>query len=79
MLVMLATMPVAAQTSLDRESASRVALVIGNSAYQSVETLPNPANDARLIAEKLWESGFEVIESIEDIETNWRTGRHSTS
>ena len=46
-------------------SASRVALVIGNSAYQNVSALPNPANDARLIAEKLWESGFEVIESID--------------
>ncbi len=47
------------------QNASRVALVIGNSAYQNVESLPNPANDARLIAEKLWESGFEVIESID--------------
>lgn len=45
--------------------ASRIALVMGNSAYQNVAPLPNPANDARLIAEKLWESGFEVIESID--------------
>ena len=44
--------------------APRVAMVVGNSAYQSVEALPNPANDARIIAEKLWESGFEVIETI---------------
>lgn len=43
----------------------RVALVIGNSAYLNVTPLPNPANDAQIIAEKLWESGFEVIESTD--------------
>jgi TPR repeat protein len=45
--------------------APRVAMVVGNSNYQSVDPLPNPANDARIIAEKLWESGFEVIETID--------------
>ena len=45
--------------------APRVAMVVGNSNYQSVLALPNPANDARIIAEKLWESGFEVIETID--------------
>lgn len=45
--------------------APRVALVIGNSAYDSVTPLPNPVNDAQIIAEKLWESGFEVIESLD--------------
>ncbi len=39
----------------------RVALVIGNSAYQD-SPLKNPANDARLIAETLRELGFQVIE-----------------
>lgn len=46
-------------------STSRVALVIGNSAYRSVAPLPNPVNDAELVAEKLWEAGFEVIETID--------------
>ncbi|MEL7527061.1 MAG: caspase family protein [Pseudomonadota bacterium] len=46
-------------------STSRVALVIGNSAYQSVAPLPNPVNDAELVAEKLWEAGFEVIETLD--------------
>ncbi|MEM8700504.1 MAG: caspase family protein [Pseudomonadota bacterium] len=46
-------------------STSRVALVIGNSAYQSVAALPNPVNDAELVAEKLWEAGFEVIETLD--------------
>jgi hypothetical protein len=38
----------------------RVALVIGNSAYTAVATLPNPANDARAVAESLRRLGFEV-------------------
>jgi formylglycine-generating enzyme required for sulfatase activity len=39
----------------------RVALVIGNSSYQSGPLL-NPANDARLTAETLAQLGFDVIE-----------------
>ena len=39
----------------------RVALVIGNSNYQNVTQLPNPANDAKAVAELLNSAGFEVI------------------
>jgi caspase domain-containing protein len=39
---------------------SRVALVIGESAYRAVPSLPNPANDARAISKLLTDSGFEV-------------------
>jgi hypothetical protein len=39
----------------------RVALVIGNSAYQSVATLPNAANDARLMARTLCDLGFTLV------------------
>ncbi|WP_437182551.1 caspase family protein [Rhodoplanes tepidamans] len=38
----------------------RMALVIGNSAYQAVTELPNPANDAKAMAELLSAAGFEV-------------------
>ncbi|RAI32901.1 caspase family protein, partial [Rhodoplanes serenus] len=38
----------------------RMALVIGNSAYQTVTELPNPANDAKAVAELLAAAGFEV-------------------
>jgi tetratricopeptide (TPR) repeat protein len=38
----------------------RVALVIGNSAYQNVPALNNPANDAHLIAGALISDGFTV-------------------
>ena len=40
----------------------RVALVIGNAAYQHVPPLRNPSNDATDIAAKLRELGFDVVE-----------------
>lgn len=39
----------------------RVALVLGNSAYQHAPPLPNPVNDARVIGETLAKAGFELI------------------
>jgi hypothetical protein len=39
---------------------SRVALVIGNSAYASIGTLRNPVNDARAMNQALRSLGFEV-------------------
>ncbi|SDN71675.1 caspase family protein [Afipia sp. GAS231] len=39
----------------------RVALVIGNSAYQTVEKLPNPAADAKLMSDTLLSLGFFVV------------------
>ncbi|WP_028351593.1 caspase family protein [Bradyrhizobium murdochi] len=39
---------------------SRLALVIGQSAYRSVPALPNPANDAKAVTQLLTDSGFEV-------------------
>lgn len=41
--------------------AANVALVIGNSAYTSVEPLPNPDNDANAVADALRAHGFDVI------------------
>ena len=40
----------------------RVALVIGNGAYKSVDPLTNPKNDAAAVAVELTRLGFEVIE-----------------
>jgi hypothetical protein len=39
----------------------RVALVIGNSAYQSVSRLENPRNDALLVADTLQKLGFTLV------------------
>lgn len=43
----------------------RIALVIGNSGYQSVGELRNPINDARLMARTLRGVGFRVIERLD--------------
>lgn len=44
-----------------RIGGKRVALVIGNSAYRSVDRLANSANDARLIAATLQDLGFTIV------------------
>jgi hypothetical protein len=41
-------------------AADRVALVIGNGKYVNANPLPNPPNDARAIANKLSDIGFDV-------------------
>lgn len=45
-----------------RAASDRVALVIGNGAYQSAAELPNPPNDAADVAKALRRVGFEVVE-----------------
>jgi uncharacterized caspase-like protein len=45
----------------------RVALIIGNSAYEKVARLPNPANDASLIAETFKSAGFDSVELRRDL------------
>jgi uncharacterized caspase-like protein len=45
----------------------RVALVIGNSAYRNVAPLSNPVNDGAVIAAKLKEAGFDVVDSRHDL------------
>ncbi|MCK1396299.1 caspase family protein [Bradyrhizobium sp. 1] len=43
------------------QAEKRVALVIGNSAYQTVAKLPNPAADARLMSDTLLSLGFFIV------------------
>src|SRR5882672_3066136 len=45
----------------------RVALVLGNSAYQNVAQLANPANDSAKIAATLKDAGFDVVDSRRDL------------
>ena len=47
----------------------RVALVIGNSAYQHVARLGNPANDAAAMTTTFKNAGFDVVESKRDLKT----------
>lgn len=51
----------AARAALSTQGSRRIALVIGNGGYQSVTRLPNPANDARLIASTLQRAGFTLV------------------
>jgi tetratricopeptide (TPR) repeat protein len=48
------------QTPATSTSQRRLALVIGNGAYQNIKPLNNPANDARLVASTLRKLGFDV-------------------
>src|SRR6266540_1299861 len=45
----------------------RVALVIGNGAYENVAQLPNPIKDAAAIADMLNEAGFDWVEMKRDL------------
>jgi len=45
----------------------RVAFVIGNSSYQNVGALTNPANDATAITEMFKKAAFDVVESRRDL------------
>ncbi|MCK1478050.1 caspase family protein [Bradyrhizobium sp. 197] len=49
---------------------ARVALVIGNSKYQYVPNLSNPANDAAAINLLLKSAGFDVVETRENLGVN---------
>jgi len=44
---------------------TRVALVVGNSAYLSTTQLANPLNDARDMAAALKSAGFDVVEALD--------------
>jgi len=45
----------------------RVALVIGNSGYQSVAQLPNTRNDASAITELFQKAGFDIVDARQDL------------
>ena len=48
----------------------RVALVMGNSAYQNVNRLANPINDSGTMSETLKSAGFDVVELRRDLKVN---------
>jgi hypothetical protein len=48
------------QPTVTAPNLKRVALVIGNGAYENVPKLANPVNDARSVAEKLQGLGYQV-------------------
>jgi uncharacterized caspase-like protein len=48
----------------------RVAFVVGNSNYQNVVALTNPANDATAITEMFRKAAFDVVESRRDLKNS---------
>ena len=40
----------------------RVALIVGNSSYQTVPQLPNPSRDATAVAKMFRDAGFDTVE-----------------
>ena len=52
-------------TSVFAQMEKRVALVIGNSAYQNTPSLPNPVNDAADMSAALKNQGFKTIEGFD--------------
>jgi uncharacterized caspase-like protein len=48
-------------------SEKRVALIIGNSAYQNAPALPNPARDARAVAAMFTKAGYDVVSTAYDL------------
>lgn len=60
-------------TSVPAWAESRMALVIGQSAYKSVPALPNPGNDAKAMTQLLTDSGFEVSQAADLTQSEMRT------
>ena len=56
---------VAANSGFAAAKGKRVALVIGNSAYQHTSTLTNPRHDATDVAAVLKGLGFHVVEGLD--------------
>ncbi len=56
--------------SAEQSAGRRIALVIGNGAYRSVDRLANPINDARLMAETLQKLGFALVGDGPQIDLN---------
>jgi uncharacterized caspase-like protein len=56
--------PAVAQVQIS-QAEKRIALVIGNGAYQNTNPLPNPTRDAKAVAGSLRRLGFEVIEGLD--------------
>jgi hypothetical protein len=62
---MLASIFVSVLIASDAHAERRVALVIGNGKYQTIDVLRNPSNDALAMAAKLRAVGFEVTSGID--------------
>ena len=60
LIVLALVTPMTAAAAPQDETPRRIALVIGNSNYETIPILPNPRRDASAIADSLERLGFEV-------------------
>src|SRR5262245_8109993 len=67
-LTLLVSCALAGLTAGPANAEKRVALVIGNSAYQHTRALPNPRNDAEAIAKLLRDNGFAEVALKSDLD-----------
>ncbi|MBC9883152.1 tetratricopeptide repeat protein [Bradyrhizobium sp. INPA01-394B] len=65
--VVAATTPVDKVTDQPDQRGRRVALVIGNSAYDNVPVLTNPVPDATLVADTLKRTGFDAVSLVTNL------------
>ncbi len=65
LLGLLAWAATPAPSRAETKQAYRVALVIGNSAYQNTVALANPRHDAEALAAALTRLGFEVVTAFD--------------
>ena len=63
----------AGQPNQSKALTRRVAVVIGNAAYQWISALENPRNDAVVMAEVLRKNGFHVLEGLDLTKTGFET------
>ena len=63
LMIALVAVGLIASSSVARAD-KRVAFVVGNGAYRSVATLPNPPVDAAAMAATLRNVGFDVVEGV---------------
>ena len=61
LLALLASIIVQLASPFAAQAQNRLALVIGQSAYQRVVQLPNTANDATQMSKLLSQAGFSVM------------------
>jgi PQQ-dependent catabolism-associated CXXCW motif protein len=62
LIIAIAAIALAGEATAQSAPERRVALVVGNGKYEAAPALPNPPNDARLVAETLKSLGFELID-----------------
>ena len=65
LLLLLVLLASAGITATSAYATKRIALVIGNAAYENVPALANPYNDASDMSAKLRALGFDVVEGLD--------------